>query len=86
MVALPKETDDCTRIIYQKFNPEYTDPKYFNIEKTFNGFLHLIQYLVENDLCYRFYYIFDCTGVKIGHTTNLNLMVIKKSTIVLEVS
>ncbi|CAG9770314.1 unnamed protein product [Ceutorhynchus assimilis] len=84
LVPLPKVDDENIRIIYQKTNPEYKDAKYFNFEKNLVLFWHVMQYLVENDLCYRFHFICDCSGFTLGHAAKMNPLSLKKSQIILE--
>ncbi|CAG9770319.1 unnamed protein product [Ceutorhynchus assimilis] len=84
IVPLPKLADDHVRIIYQKLNPEYADPKYFVHEHLQVQFLHLLTLIAENDLSYRIHYICDCDCTKLGHAVKTNLMILKKSQIVLE--
>ncbi|CAG9770320.1 unnamed protein product [Ceutorhynchus assimilis] len=84
LVPLPKVTGDHIRILYHKLNPEYLDPKYFSHEKFIILFIQLVEYLLREDLCFRFHYICDCAGWSIGHGTGMSPMALKKATVILE--
>ncbi|XP_050302049.1 uncharacterized protein LOC126740164 [Anthonomus grandis grandis] len=84
LIPLPKIMDDHSRILYHRLNPEYTNPKYFVHERIIIQFTHLLEILIQEDLSSNFHYIFDCTGLIGGHSTNLRPMVIKKASTVLE--
>ncbi|CAG9770315.1 unnamed protein product [Ceutorhynchus assimilis] len=84
MVPLPKLADDHVRIIYQKLNPKYADPKYFIHEHMGVQFIQLLTLIAENDSSYRMHYIFDCECLKLGHAAKASLMVLRKSQIVME--
>ncbi|CAG9770313.1 unnamed protein product [Ceutorhynchus assimilis] len=84
LVPLPKVADENIRIIYQRINPDYKDAKYFNFENNLVVYLHVMQYMAENDLCYRFHFVADCSGFNLGHTAKMNPLSIRKLQILLE--
>ncbi|CAG9770312.1 unnamed protein product [Ceutorhynchus assimilis] len=84
IVPLPKAADENIRIIFQKINPDYKDAKYYSLENNIVVFLHVMQYMAENDLCYRFHYIADFSAFTLGHTAKMSPLCIKKSQIILE--
>lgn len=86
MVPLPKPTSDYSRIIYTVLNPEYEDPKYIDHDKLISSFIHVLECLIREDLCYRFHYILDCKKATIGHIAKIKPMSLKRIFVILEVS
>uniref|UniRef100_A0AAR5Q9D2 CRAL-TRIO domain-containing protein n=2 Tax=Dendroctonus ponderosae TaxID=77166 RepID=A0AAR5Q9D2_DENPD len=84
MVPLPKPTSDYSRIIYNTLNPEYDDPKHLNHDIFISSFIHVLECLIREDLCYKFHYIMDCKPVTMGHIAKFKPMGFKKVFIILE--
>ncbi|KAH1029824.1 hypothetical protein HUJ05_002984 [Dendroctonus ponderosae] len=80
---LPKLSKDARRIIYIKINEDY-GPESFSFEAFVAHIYNVYEILFREDLFVGAHFIIDCVALQMSHATKLNLMTMKKTSIVSE--
>ncbi|KAL1491402.1 hypothetical protein ABEB36_012003 [Hypothenemus hampei] len=83
-VLLPKQTQEAERVLFIKFNPEYS-PEMFVHEHNIMQIIHIGELLMTEEISTNYHLILDMDGAKFGHIPRFNPMTIKKGLICTEI-